>query len=159
MIRFTKVKTLKHILSFLFIGIYCAIVFHNVVPHIHTGSSPETDPHITVHASHDHGDHEHHHPHQQNEEESSWIDFILGLIGDVQHTDLGDDHFENFTSQTTIISVASFDFTSTDIPPYHETSDALIVQKRVQNHIGHPKILYEQYNTCSRPLRGPPSIS
>jgi len=162
MITFIEVKTYKNIASILLLSIYCAVVFHNVVPHIHTDNPAEKTQPLTAHKSHEHGHHHHdhdHHSHHENQEESSWIDYVLRLLGDVQHPDLGDDHFENFTAQSNHFDVALLDLKSIDYNPIYLFSYTSIELEKTQNHIGHPKILYEQHRACSSPLRGPPTIS
>lgn len=138
-------------MSIIFLSIYCAVVFHNIVPHVHSDSTTN-DAHHTTHHSH-----QHHHHH--NEENISWTDYILGLLGDLQHTDLGDDHFENFTAQGSSFDLAQLYFTEINLISIYQTPSNSIGQEKTPKHIGHPKILYEQHHVCSSPLRGPPYIS
>jgi len=128
------------------------------VPHIHFDSSSEKNHHVMAHSSHDH-DHTHHHIHDGNEEKVNWLESILGLLGAIHHTDLGDDHFENFTPQSTSFNISSFNLNAITFDPVCLVSYNLVEQDNAQNLIEHPKILYEQHYTCSSPLRGPPAIS
>ena len=120
------------------------------MPHVHYDSKSE--------AYHEVSSNEHGHDHVSIEK-SSWVDYIFRLLGDVHHTDLGDNHFEYATSQSTSFDIASLDFIAVDFDRVYTKPITMIVLEKTQNLIGHPKILYEQHHVCSSPLRGPPSIS
>lgn len=134
------------------------------MPHIHSDDHEVNDLQFTSQLSQsDHHDHTHHHDHSHShahdEQETGWIDYLFDLLGDLQHTDLEDDHFESFTPQTNSVELGSIDLQIADFTQHYLVSFSIIETKRTQNQLGHPKILYEQFSFCSSPLRGPPSIS
>lgn len=149
---------MKFITAFLLLGVYSAVIFHNIVPHIHYASSATDEHNDLADSSHDHG-HAHHHTDHAHDDDSNWLDELLGLFGGAEHPDLGDDHFESFFSQTSQFEFTLLDLNVIDFDADFWFSFASIEQESTSNHIGHPKILYEQYYVCSVPLRGPPSIS
>ncbi|PHR23097.1 MAG: hypothetical protein COA38_17405 [Fluviicola sp.] len=150
-------KTFNKILPILFLSVYCAVVFHNIVPHIHTDTAVHESHQEIGHTSHDH-DHGHHHANHENEK-STWTDYILGLLGDIQHPDLGDDHFENYIAQSTGFDLSSTHYCLIPVHPAWNVTFPVLEFEKTSDHLGHPKILYEQYHVYLSPLRGPPSIS
>jgi hypothetical protein len=152
------VKVSKIIFSILFLCIYGAIVIHNIAPHTHYNKESHNSNHLALQTSHD-NDHEHnhsHHQHHDENDESSWIDYIIGLLGDTKHTDLGNDHFENFIPQATYFHTSSITKIAIESESFDFKAITSFEPIRKEVRIGHPKILYEQYYTCSGPLRGPP---
>jgi hypothetical protein len=161
MIRFTAVKASKIILSLLFLSIYGAILFHNIAPHTHYNSKSQNSNQVVLLSSHE-NNHEHnhsHHQHHDENDESSWIDYIIGLLGDAKHTDLGNDHFENFISQSTNLHTSSITKIAIESESFNFKAIASLGPIRKESRIGQPKILYDKYRACSGPLRGPPFIS
>lgn len=145
-------KKSKLILSILFLGIYASIVLHNSIPHFH--NSPVT---LGTSAQETHHNHHQDHQHDHSHDTPNLIDYLLNLLGDVSHTDLGEGHFENFTSQT---DNYQYDFSSgeiiqKDFVATHELNYSLCLCQRIAL-VDHPQILYEQLATHHLPQRAPP---
>lgn len=153
-------KPYKSILSILLLGIYSVVVMHNIVPHFHcdtdtnfTNAEADHDLHAGMHHSHQHKDHD--------DAESSWFDAFLGLLGDLEHHELGEGHFENFTaqSQSFDFNISTTDIIIGDIVIVNTISDYNFTIDHDNNFTDWVPIIYEQHLVCYAPLRGPPSKS
>lgn len=157
-------KGSRYILATLLLGIYSVVVLHNISPHFHCNTDSNNTStesahilHAGLHHSHQHDEQSHH-----EEAESGWIDALLGLLGDLEHHDLGEGHFENFTAQSqnfnfNFSSIELIDGIDCDIIAF-SASQTLTLDK-CTDFIDRPPIIYEQQHDCSTPLRGPPTIS
>jgi len=140
-------------------------VLHNITPHFHCSTDSQTSSsesshtlHTGIHHSHQHEEHNHHHT---DETESSWLDAFLGLLGDLEHHDLGEGHFENFTaqSQNFDFNISILDVVDCKTMNFNICSTFITSFERIKDFLDRPPIIYEQHYVCSTPLRGPPTIS
>ena len=149
----------KTIASILLLGIYSVVVLHNIVPHFHCDSDSKIANsesshifHTGLHHSHNHDDHQ--------EVNSGWFDSFLDLLGDLEHHELGEGHFENFTAQSQNFN---FNFSIVDVIPSAIENcfiaSVITITDKSSDYIDRPPTLYEQHRYCSSPLRGPPAIS
>ena len=154
-------KSYKSILSILLLGIYSVVVMHNIVPHFHcdsdttfTNIEADHDLHAGMHHSHQHNDHD-------EADDSSWLDAFLGLLGDLEHHELGEGHFENFTaqSQSFNLNIATTDIISNDIVGSNTVLEYNFTIDNETSFTSWTPIMHEQHLVCSTPLRGPPSKS
>ncbi len=142
-------------MSVILLASYSIVVLHNVIPHVHN-SSHEHDIEVAALQDSHHG-HSHHHSHESN---SNWFDFLLGLLGDMDHSDIGENHFEDFTLQNN----NNFDFTQFNTGEVALVASIARLEYSISNqkkgdYFIRPPILCQQFNGCSEPPRGPPSIS
>lgn len=161
-LKFNQVKKFKSIAAIALLSIYGVVVLHNMAPHFECESDSNF---VSTKASHyahtgiHHSHQEDRHDHGHKEINSSWLEELLGLLGGIEHHELGEGHFENFTAQTENSSL-NISIQNNIHPP----SSALfkdfftILSPEIEVHFeGHP-IFYEQHFRSSSPPRGPPSI-
>ncbi len=99
---FAIVKLQSPILSFLFLFLYLGVLIHNSVPHLHIGE--ETDQ-VAIHHHHS-GESQHHHD-ATDENSTDDQDSRMDITGIIMHGDLGINHFNNFDTPTSYLSIAS----------------------------------------------------
>ena len=156
-------KKFKSIVAIALLSIYGVVVLHNMTPHFECESdsnfaSTEASHHAHTGIHHSHQEDRHDHGHE--EVNSSWLAGLMGLLGDIEHHELGEGHFENFTAQTENFTLNVSIQNNVDLP-----SSALfknffpIVSPEIEVHFEGPPIFYEQHFRSSSPPRGPPSIA
>lgn len=112
--------------------------------------------HTGIHHSHQEDRHDNGH----DEFNSSWLDELFGLLGDIEHHELGEGHFENFTAQTENFTLNVSIQNSIDLPSSALFKDFFTpVSPEIEINLEGPPIFYEPHYCSSHPLRGPPTIA
>ena len=145
------------------LGIYGVVVMHNMTPHFEcetdskiTGTESSHHAHTGIHHSH----HEDRHDHNDAEANSNWFEGLIGLLGDLEHHELGEGHFENFTAQSEDFQVNASIQDVVDLPAAAIFNNLVALSSiEVAVHFEGPPLLYKRLYRSSTPHRGPPTIA
>lgn len=155
-------RNFKHLVSILLLGLYSLVLLHHIIPHTHSVSEASNDEIAGVLHAHDYGGHHHHHhSHDHDGQETGWLEVLLGLLGDLEHSELGDGHLENYTilPQNSPSDIALNKKVKTVVHYFESRSNTNLSLQTEYGFIDPPPLLYELPAYTSDPLRGPPSFS
>ncbi|MFT6243537.1 MAG: hypothetical protein ACJA0U_000816 [Salibacteraceae bacterium] len=160
-LTFNQVKKFNSIAAITLLSIYGVVVLHNMTPHFECESDSNfasTEASHYAHTGIHHSHQEDRHDHGHEEVNSSWLAGLLGLMGDIEHHELGEGHFENFTAQTENFSLNISIQNNVDLPSSALFKEFLaIVPLEIEVNFEDPPVFYERHSCGSPPLRGPPS--
>lgn len=154
-------KKFKSIAGILLLSIYSIVVLHNLIPHFHCESDSKIVGVESMHVMHNGIHHNHQHGHSEEAESENWLDSFLSLLGGLEHHELGEGHFENFTVQNQNFNISgpiSSEIASCDIT-FIGTFVFKTIKKTGERFVNRLPIIPGHHYLCSSSLRGPPSLS
>ncbi len=143
----------KAILSVFFLCTFSVVLLHSAIPHIHNAYNDHSKEDNHVHYyEHDGHTHQHVHHHEKN-----WLDILLGLFENSNHSAMEDGDIEYYTCQYQLENSSE---KVQELNTQNELLEELFMEELELEKVQvRPPILPDQYQCCSDPLRGPPSKS
>lgn len=145
-----KLKTFSIVL----LTLYAFVQLHGIIPHNHDDANHEQVVHFDSH------NHEHHHGHFHNHtHDFHLLDFLMGLLDNITHIDLGEKHLEDYINERN--EVVNYSFFVTAVTRIYNTyvSTCIAPDVEISEYGESPPILYEYLRSGSLDLRGPPTLS
>lgn len=139
-------------------SVYCVLLLHNTVPHMHAVASFHPENEQADHQNHHH--HGNHHGHGDVEaEHEGLLGFLVDFLGGIDHEDNDDGHLTWYLGEHANLQLNAADLSPMIGMAMENTQTVTTRNIRAEKfHHPPPPLLYRSPLLSTPSLRGPPSL-